>query len=75
MAATYPVIVIHEAGLDGFWVCRVLAAEGIENHVVDAASIMAGFFSSVLDPKERLLADTQVVPALPLLHARAIAKL
>lgn len=37
--STYPVIVIQEAGLDGFWVHRVLEAEGNESHVVDAASI------------------------------------
>ena len=30
---------IHEAGLDGFWVHRMLQANGIESHVVDAASI------------------------------------
>jgi len=35
----YPIITIHEAGLDGFWVHRVLRNEGIESHVVDAASI------------------------------------
>lgn len=35
----YGVIVIQEAGLDGFWLHRVLEAEGIESHVVDAASI------------------------------------
>ena len=35
----YPIIVIQEAGLDGFWIHRVLEAEGIESHVVDAASI------------------------------------
>src|SRR5260370_30346243 len=34
-----PVIVIQEAGLDGFWIHRVLLSEGIESHVVDAASI------------------------------------
>jgi transposase len=34
-----PIIVIQEAGLDGFWVHRVLQSEGIESHVVDAASI------------------------------------
>lgn len=32
-------IVIQEAGLDGFWVHRALEQEGIESHVVDAASI------------------------------------
>jgi transposase len=36
---TYPVIVIQEAGLDGFWIHRVLQNEGVESHVVDAASI------------------------------------
>ena len=35
----FPVIVIQEAGLDGFWIHRVLEAEGIESHVVDPASI------------------------------------
>jgi transposase len=35
----FPIIVIQEAGLDGFWIHRVLQAEGIESHVVDAASI------------------------------------
>ena len=36
---TYPIIVIQEAGLDGFWIHRALVKEGIESHVVDAASI------------------------------------
>jgi transposase len=36
---TYPIIVIQEAGLDGFWIHRALETEGIESHVVDAASI------------------------------------
>jgi transposase len=36
---SFPIVVIHEAGLDGFWVHRVLQAEGIESHIVDAASI------------------------------------
>jgi transposase len=34
-----PIVVIQEAGLDGFWIHRTLEAEGIESHVVDAASI------------------------------------
>ena len=39
-AVRYPVIVIQEAGLDGFWIHRALASEiGITSHVVDAASI------------------------------------
>ena len=32
-------MVIQEAGLDGFWIHRVLQGEGIESHVVDPASI------------------------------------
>src|SRR5881392_3846761 len=35
----FPIIVIQEAGLDGFWIDRVLRKEGIESHVVDPASI------------------------------------
>src|SRR5277367_2061984 len=31
--------VIQEAGLDGFWIHRLLLAHAIESHVVDAASI------------------------------------
>jgi transposase len=34
-----PLVVIQEAGLDGFWIHRVLASEGFESHVVDPASI------------------------------------
>jgi transposase len=36
---TMRVVSIHEAGLDGFWVHRLLKANGIDSHVVDAASI------------------------------------
>ena len=36
----FPLVVIQEAGLDGFWIHRVLEQEGIESHVVDSASIM-----------------------------------
>jgi transposase len=36
---TARVVSIHEAGLDGFWVHRLLQADGIDSHVVDAASI------------------------------------
>jgi transposase len=35
----YRIVVIQEAGLDGFWIHRALEAEGIESHVVDPASI------------------------------------
>jgi len=34
-----PVAVIQEAGLDGFWLHRLLVQNGIESHVVDPASI------------------------------------
>src|SRR5215472_12092774 len=37
----YRIVAIQEAGLDGFWRHRVLEAEGVESHVVDAASIAA----------------------------------
>jgi transposase len=33
------VMVIQEAGLDGFWLHRLLEANGLESHVVDPASI------------------------------------
>ncbi len=36
---SFPIIVIQEAGLDGFWIYRVLQSEGIESYVVDPASI------------------------------------
>lgn len=39
VAADFPIITIQEAGLDGFWLHRVLMAEGIESHVVDPASV------------------------------------
>ena len=35
----FPIVVIQGAGLDGFWIHRTLEGEGIESHVVDAASI------------------------------------
>jgi transposase len=38
--ASFPIITIQEAGLDGFWIHRVLERAGIESHVVDSASIL-----------------------------------
>jgi transposase len=35
----YPIITLQEAGLDGFWLHRVLQQNDIESHVVDPASI------------------------------------
>lgn len=40
MGRSYPLVVIQEAGLDGFWIDRLLRQKDwIESHVVDAASI------------------------------------
>ena len=36
---SYPIVTIQEAGLDGFWLHRVLQQDGVESHVVDPASI------------------------------------
>lgn len=36
---TFPIVTIQEAGLDGFWLHRLLGSEGVESHVVDPASI------------------------------------
>ena len=35
----FPIVTIQEAGLDGFWIHRLLVSEGIESHVVDPASV------------------------------------
>src|SRR5208282_2628249 len=34
------IVSIYEAGLDGFWLHRWLETQGVESHVVDAASIL-----------------------------------
>lgn len=39
VGAPVEIVTIQEAGLDGFWLHRLLVARGIESHVVDAASI------------------------------------
>jgi transposase len=36
---SFPIVAIQEAGLDGFWLHRLMQSEGIESHVVDPASI------------------------------------
>jgi len=36
---SFPIVSIQEAGLDGFWIHRMLQKEGIESYVVDPASI------------------------------------
>ena len=44
---SFPIVVIQESGLDGFWIHRVLLSEGIESHVVDAASIATSLAGGV----------------------------
>jgi transposase len=39
LPADAPVISCYEAGRDGFWLHRFLGPQGVENHVVDSASI------------------------------------
>lgn len=58
----YPVtiVVIHEAGLDGFWVHRLLEASGIESHVVDPASVAV--------PRRRRRAKTDAIDGETLLR-------
>ena len=34
---SFHVVAIQEAGLDGFWIHRVLQSEGVESHVVAAS--------------------------------------
>jgi transposase len=55
----YPIVVIQEAGLDGFWIRRALEREGIESHVVDPASI------AVPRKKRRAKTDKMVRPPSP----------
>src|SRR5262244_3638176 len=37
--APVKIVAIHEVGLEGFWIHRLLEANGVESHVVDPASI------------------------------------
>src|SRR6202158_6577856 len=61
-AAGVPVeiVVIQEAGLDGFWVHRLLEANRIKSHVVDAASIAV--------PRRRRRAKTDAIDGETLLR-------
>ena len=56
----YPVIVIQEAGLDAFWLHRVLEHMGHESHVVDAGSIAV--------PRRRRRAKTDRIDGVVLLR-------
>src|SRR5262245_59996388 len=39
VSSATPVRSCYEAGRDGFWIHRALVARGVDNHVVDSASI------------------------------------
>lgn len=58
---SYPIVTIQEAGLDGFWLHRVLQQEGIESHVVDPASVAT--------PRRRRRAKTDRLDGETLLRA------
>jgi transposase len=58
---SYPIITIQEAGLDGFWLHRVLRQNGVESHVVDPASIAM--------PRRRKRAKTDRIDGETLLRA------
>lgn len=36
---SFRIVSIQEAGLDGFWIHRILEREGVESYIVDPASI------------------------------------
>ncbi len=63
---SYPIITIQEAGLDGFWLHRVLQQEGIESHVVDPASIAV--------PRRRRRAKTDKIDGETLLRTLLACK-
>jgi transposase len=63
---TFPIIVIQEAGLDGFWIHRVLQQQGIESHVVDPASIAV--------PRRRRRAKTDEIDGEALLRTLLIKR-
>jgi transposase len=58
---SFPIVTIEEAGLDGFWLHRLLEGEGVESHVVDPASIAA--------PRRRRNAKTDRLDGEALLRA------
>ena len=62
----FPIIVIQEAGLDGFWISFVLEQKGIESHIVDAASVMTS--------RRRRRAKTDRIDGEALLCARTAYK-
>jgi len=66
LGAPARVVVIQEAGLDGFWIHRLLEAGGIESHVVEPASIAV--------PRRHRRAKTDVVDGEMLVRTLAAFK-
>jgi transposase len=60
------VVVVQEAGLDGFWIHRLLEAGGIESHVVEPASIAV--------PRRHRRAKTDVIDGEMLVRTLAAFK-
>src|SRR5271166_620876 len=60
ITAPVKVVTIHEVGLDGFWIHRLLEANGIESQVVDPASIAV--------PRRRRRAKTDAIDGETLLR-------
>jgi transposase len=52
-ASTVKIVTIQEIGFDGFWIHRVLAANAVESHVVEASSIAV--------PRRRRRAKTDAI--------------
>lgn len=67
LPAETPVISCYEAGRDGFWLHRALAAQGVTNHVVDSSSI------EVNRRARRMKTDTLDLTGLLTLLARWVA--
>ena len=66
LGAPARVVVIQEAGLDGFWIHRLLEAGGIESHVVEPASIAV--------PRRHRRAKTDVIDGEMLVRTLAAFK-
>jgi transposase len=66
VATAVKIVVIQEAGLDGFWIHRLLEANGIESHVVEPASIAV--------PRRHRRAKTDVIDGEMLVRTLAAFK-
>ena len=61
----FPLVVIQEAGLDGFWLHRALEREGIESHAACAASIATSRRSTARQDRPDLWRGARARPAGP----------